>query len=188
MRFFARWFEDWLSLTLALLVALIAMQAPALTHDYAAALLQVARDGRRDIDQRMDSARQFYSIAATDDDGVVAALRAVEPSNAETLAAALDRTAHLQAAYDRIAGARPLLQPVVAAWLALRDSGGERAVIRRTLVETYVPSISLSAAALAYGLAGLMLGTLLSRALITAGGALMRPLRGGSRARPARGD
>lgn len=174
MRFFARWLEDWLGLALALLAAVLTMQAPALTHEYASALLQVARDARHDIDQRMESARQFYAISATDDDGFIAALRAVEPSNAETLAASLGRTRHLQACYDRIAAARPLFQPIVAAWQAMRDDSGERAIIRRTLLETYVPSIGLNLAAAAYGLAGLLLGTLVSRALLSAGGGLAR--------------
>ena len=174
MRFFARWIEDWLGLALALVVAVLAMQAPALTHEYAVALLQVARDARHDIDQRIDSARQFYAITATEDDGVAAALRGVEPSNAETLAAALDRNRRLQASYDRIAAARPLLQPIIAVWEAARDDSGERAIIRRTLLETYVPSIGLNIAAAAYGLAGLLLGTLVSRALLSAGGGLAR--------------
>src|SRR5260370_4036513 len=91
MEFLGRWLTGSLSLGLGLLMAVLAMQAPALTHDYAAALLQVAREARRDVDQRIASARQFYTIAASADDQVVAALQAVEPSTAETLASSLER-------------------------------------------------------------------------------------------------
>lgn len=166
MSFLRRWLAGSLSMALGLLLAVLAMQAPALTHDYAAALLQVAREARRDVDERIGSARQFYAIAVRGDDQVVAALHAIEPSNAETLASSLDRARRLQAGYDRITGARPLLQPIAAAWHALHDERGDEAIIRRTLLETYTPEISLSAAAAVYGLVGLLLGTLAAQLLI----------------------
>jgi hypothetical protein len=78
--FAARWLSDALRLALPLALALAAMQVPALAHGYAAALLQIAEDARRDIEQRKASARQFYRAAGEADEAVIAALRAVEPS------------------------------------------------------------------------------------------------------------
>ncbi len=49
--FVARWLSDALRLGLALALGLAAMQVPALAHGYAAALLQIAEDARRDIEQ-----------------------------------------------------------------------------------------------------------------------------------------
>jgi hypothetical protein len=167
MGFLGRWLTGSLSLGLGLLMAVLAMQAPALTHDYAAALLQVAREARRDVDQRIASARQFYAITASADDQVVAALQAVEPSNAETLASSLERARRLQAGYDRIAAARPLLQPIIALSQALRDERGDEAIIRHTLLESYNPELTLSAAAAAYGLVGLLIGTLIAQLLLS---------------------
>jgi len=50
-------------------------------------LLQIVEDARRDIEQRKASARRFYRGAGDADEAVIAALRAVEPANAEALAA-----------------------------------------------------------------------------------------------------
>jgi hypothetical protein len=187
MGFLGRWLTGSLSMALGLLTAALAMQAPALTHDYAAALLQVAREARRDLDQRIASARQFYAIAETGEDQVVAALQAVEPSNAETLASSLARARRLQAGYDRITSARALLQPIVALSQAMRDERGDEVIIRRTLLETYNPELTLGAAATAYGLAGLLIGTLIAQLLLSLlGGArrlAMRHRHGGHYAR-----
>ena len=78
--FVARWLSDALRLGLPLALALLAMQVPALAHGYAAALLQIAEDARRDIEQRKAAARRFYRGAGDADEAVIAALRAVEPS------------------------------------------------------------------------------------------------------------
>jgi hypothetical protein len=180
MAFLRRWLTGSLGMALGLLMAVLAMQAPALTHDYAAALLQVAREARRDADQRLASARQFYTVAGEGEDEVIGALRLAEPSNAETLAAALGRARRLQAGYDRIAAARPLLQPLVALWQAMDDERGDQAILRRTLLESYTPQLSLSVAAGIYGLAGLLLGTLaaqLALALLAAVTRLMSARR-----------
>jgi hypothetical protein len=166
MGFLQRWLTGSLGLGLGLSMAVLAMQAPALTQDYAAALLQAAREARHEIDERIASARQFYAIAASGDDAVVAALRAPEPSNAATLAAALDHARRLQADHDGIEAAPALLRPLVALGQAARDGTGETAIVRRTLVETYTPQVSLSIAAAVYGLGGLLLGTLLAQLLI----------------------
>src|SRR5579864_7408773 len=108
MTLIRRWLSESISIALALLFAMLAMQAPAFTREYAAALLQVAQDARRDIDQRKASARQFYGIKAAEDDQFVTALHSFEPSNAETLALSLRRTQALQGAYDRVAAAPAL--------------------------------------------------------------------------------
>lgn len=169
MRFLARWLADWLTLALALICALGALQAPGLAHDYAAALLQVSREARRDIEQRMVSARQFYAIAPADDTAFLEALHKVEPSNAETLAAAIDRTHRIELAYGRIADARSLFQPIIAAWEVLSAAGDDTAGIRQTVLETYHPEVSLTFAGAVYALAGLALGTLIARALLALG-------------------
>jgi hypothetical protein len=84
-------------------LALVAMQAPAVTREYQAALLQLVRSFDGQIVQRKASAERFYGIAPGEDDRrFLAQLRAVEPSNAETLAAALDRQRSLRASYERI--------------------------------------------------------------------------------------
>jgi Protein of unknown function (DUF2937) len=174
MQFLQRWLADWLTLALALICAVAALQGPGLAHEYAVALLQVAREARRDIDQRMTSARQFYAIAATDETEFLAALRQVEPSNAETLAAAIDHARHIETAYGRIAAARPLLQPIIAAWEVLSAPRDDTAGIRKTLIETYHPEISLTFAGALYALAGLAIGTLMSRAVLALLGRMRR--------------
>jgi len=97
----ARWLFHSIRLAAALGLALVTMQAPAVTREYQAALLQLVRSSDQEIAQRKASAQRFYGIAPAEDEGrFLAQLRAVEPSNAETLAAALDRQRGLQASYD----------------------------------------------------------------------------------------
>ena len=72
--FVGRWMSDVLLLALSLAFAIAAMQLPALTNDYTAALLQVTNDARHDLDQREDSARDYYHFDAGSDEAVVAAL------------------------------------------------------------------------------------------------------------------
>src|SRR3954447_22065661 len=117
MSFITRWLSRSTHMALALVGAVLAMQAPAFTREYASALLQVSQDSSRDIEQRKVSARQFYPIKAEGDDEFVSALRSFEPSNAETLALSVERSRALKAAYDRITGSRILMQPITA----LRD-------------------------------------------------------------------
>ncbi len=183
--FAARWLSDALRLALPLALALAAMQVPALAHGYAAALLQIAEDARRDIEQRKASARQFYRAAGEADEAVIAALRAVEPSNAQALAASVERARALRAAHDRIRAAAPLLRPVTALLDAAEDPRGDKWAVLRTALDTHAAQVALSAAAAAYGLAGLVLGSLLAELLVSAAGALAAARRG-RRARPAR--
>ncbi len=82
------------------------MQVPALAHGHAAALPQIAEDARRDIEQRQASAPQFYRGAGATDEAAIAALRAVEPSDAQALAASVERARALRAAHDRIDACR----------------------------------------------------------------------------------
>ena len=99
----------------------------------------------------------------TGDDQFVAALQSFEPSNAETLALSVQRTQALQSAYDRIAGASPLLRPLVAVRDAFEDEHAYKATILRTLVGTYSAQLDFSIAAAAYGFAGLLIGSLLAQ-------------------------
>jgi hypothetical protein len=83
--FLAGWLLHSIRLAAALGLALVAMQAPAVTREYQAALLQLVRSSDEEIAQRKASAQRFYGIAPGEDEGrFLAQLRAVEPSNAET--------------------------------------------------------------------------------------------------------
>ena len=172
--FVARWLSDALRLGLALALGLVAMQVPALAHGYAAALLQIAGDARRDIEQRKAAARRFYPGAGDTDEAAIAALRAVEPSNAQALAASVERAGALRAAHDRVQAAPPLLRPV-AALLDATEEGrprGDKGAVLRTALDTHAPQVVLSAAAAIYGLAGLVAGSLLAELVVSASGAL----------------
>lgn len=166
MRFLGTWLSHSLATALALVLGIVAMQAPAFTRDYAGALLQVAAELRHDIDQREDSARQFYGIAIMEDEAFIKALRAREPSNAESLARSLDRARNLQTAYERIDQTSPLLQPLTALRGAWDDANGYRAEIWKTSLRTYHAQLDLGIASAIYGLAGLMLGSLIAQLLV----------------------
>ena len=184
--FVARWLSDALRLGLALAIGLAAMQVPALAHGYAAALLQIAEDARRDIEQRKDAARRFYRGAGDTDEAVIAALRAVEPANAQALAASVERAGALRAAHDRVQAAPPLLRPVTALLDVAEDPArGDKWAVLRTALDTHAPQVALSAAAAIYGLAGLVAGSFVAELLVSAAGALAAARRG-RRARPAR--
>ena len=165
MRFLRRWLSHSVRLASALLLALIAMQAPAFTHDYATALLQVSADARRDVDQREAAARQYYALPDGDDASLIQALQTHEPANAETLARSLDRVAALQAALDHVGASPAVLQPLVALADAAHDPSGYKAAIWRTELKIYIVHLDLSAAAILYGVAGLLMGSLLGHLL-----------------------
>ena len=159
---FAGWLLHSFRLAAALGLALLAMQAPAVTREYQAALLQLVRSSDQEIVQRKASAQRFYGISPGEDDGhFLSQLRAVEPSNAETLAVALDRRRSLRASYDRIEASPALLRPIETARDIAADDGGERRQIARTVLDSFAAQLDLSSAAAVYGLLGLLLGSLL---------------------------
>jgi hypothetical protein len=161
-----RWLANFLTLGLGLLFAVLAMQAPALTHDYMSALLQASRELQQDIDQRVATAQRTYAIAANDEDGIVAALAGREPANAESLTRSLARVRRLDAAYRALDATTPLARPIVALSDAFAEEGQDRGEIWRTLVTTFDPQISLTFDAGLYALLGLLLGTLLAQLLL----------------------
>ncbi len=173
-RFLGRWLSDALRLGLSLALALAAMQLPALAHQYAAALLQVAEDGRRDIEQRKASARSFYHMVGETDEAVIAALRPVEPSNAQALEASVERTHVLRTAYDHLEATSPLLRPIMTALDAVADPRGDKRAVLQTALDTHAPQVLLSADSATYGIAGLVVGSLIAEALVSMAGALVR--------------
>jgi hypothetical protein len=163
----AGWLLHSIRLAAALGLAVAAMQAPAITREYQAALLQLVRSSDEEIAQRKASAERFYGIAPGEDEGrFLARLRAVEPSNAETLAAALDRQRSLRASYDRIESSPDLLRPVIATKDVAEDEGGRRRQIAGTVFDSFAPQLDLSFAATIYGLVGLFLGSLIGELLV----------------------
>jgi Protein of unknown function (DUF2937) len=163
----AAWLLNSIRLAAALGIAILAMQAPAVTREYQAALLQLVRSSDEDIAQRKASAQRFYNIPTDDEERFIARLRVVEPSNAETLANALEREKSLHASYERIERKPDLLRPIAAARDVFADETGARRQIAQTVFDSYAPQLDLSFAAVIYGLAGLFLGSLIGE-LITA--------------------
>jgi hypothetical protein len=163
------WVLHSIRLAAALGMAVVAMQAPAITREYQAALLQLVRSSDQEIAQRKASARRFYGIAAGEDEGrFLSELRAVEPSNAETLAAAIDRQRGLKASYDRIEHSPELLRPIKAAGDVAADEEGPRREIAQTVFDSFAPQLDLSFAAVVYGLVGLFFGSLIGELLTAA--------------------
>lgn len=166
MRFLGRWLGHSVGMALALVLGILAMQAPAVTRDYATALQQVASALRRDIDEREAAARQYYGIAASSDEALIAALQPHEPSNAETLARSVDRARRLRQAYDAITRRAALLQPAIAFTTALDDPTGDERPIWETTLGRYTLQLELSAVALVYAVAGVLLGSLIGQVLL----------------------
>ena len=165
----AAWLLHSIRLAAALGMALLAMQAPAITREYQAALLQLVRSSDQEIAQRKASAERFYGIASGEDEThFLSQLRAVEPSNAETLGAAIDRQRGLEASYDRIERRSDLLRPIEAAEDVVADGDGPRRQIARTVFDSFTPQLDLSFAAAVYGLVGLFLGSLIGELLTAA--------------------
>jgi Protein of unknown function (DUF2937) len=163
------WLLHSIRLGAALGMGLLVMQAPAVTREYQGALLQLVRSSDQDIAQRKGSAERYYGIAAGEDDArFLAQLRAVEPSNAETLAAAIEREHGLAASYESIENSPALLRPIVAAKDVAADEGGPRRQIAQTVFDSFTPQLDLSAAAALYGLLGLFLGSLIGELLTAA--------------------
>jgi hypothetical protein len=169
MTLLSGWLAYSIRLAAALALGLLAMQAPAVTREYQAALLQLVRSSGQEIAQRKASAERFYGIAAGEDEGrFLAQLRAVEPSNAETLAAALDRERSLRASYVRIESSPDLLRPILAAKDVASDEAGPRRQIAETVFDSFAPQLDLSFAAAVYGLVGLFLGSLVGELVAAA--------------------
>lgn len=177
MGFVGRWLSEAINIGLSLGVAFAAMQVPALTRDYKNALRQVAEDVRHDVDQREASARHFYNLTASTDDGIIQALRPFEPSNAEGLVASLGRAHNLQAAYDRIDTTGPILQPVVTAIDFIEDTKGYKTSVLATSIATFTPQIVVSAASAVYGIIGLLIGSLIAQLVITLAARLLGKTR-----------
>ncbi len=171
MGFIGRWLSDAVRLGLALAFAVLAMQVPALTRDYANGLLQASDNARRDIDQREAAARQFYHLSATDDDGMITALTPLEPSNAQTLAVSVGRAQTLRVAYARIAAGQPQLRPVIAAVDVIGQEHADKWAILRTALDSYTPQLLLSQDAAIYGVAGLVVGAFLAQLALSVLGA-----------------
>jgi hypothetical protein len=57
------WLLHSIRLAAALVLGLLAMQAPAVTREYQAALLQLVRSSDQEIAQRKASAQRFYGIS-----------------------------------------------------------------------------------------------------------------------------
>jgi len=166
MNLVGRWLSDFLRLGIGLAAALVAMQVPALTGSYAAALIQVAEESRRDIEGRKDVARGYYRLEDRSDSGVVAALRQREPSNAQGLEASIAREGVLRAAHARIAAAPALLRPIEAALDVSDDPYGSKRAVLNTAIGLHEPQILLGLAAATYALAGLLLGLLAANLLV----------------------
>lgn len=177
-RFIGHWLAESLQLLCMLAGALLFMQVPALTHAYAVALLQVAQDARRDIDQREANARQYYHLPPdAEDAAVIQALRPVEPSNADALGQSVSHAAMFDTTHTRIMAAPPLLQPMVAGWDAATQAQADKLAVLRTSVATYVPQIMLDPTAIVYGIAGLMLGGLVGHGVSAVPRAMVVPRR-----------
>ena len=147
----------------------LVVQAPAVTRECQAALLQLVRSSRQEIAQRKESTLRFYgAVPGENEEQCLARLRAVEPPNAETFAAALDRQRSLRASYERIEASPALLRPFEAAKDVLGEGGAARRKIAQTVLDSFSPQLDLSLAAAVYGLAGLFLGSLLGELLISA--------------------
>jgi len=185
MGFVGRWLGDAVRLGAALFFALAAMQVPALTENYASALAQIAADIRRDIAGREEIARRFHRL---DGSGapLVEALRPLEPANAEGLRGSAAREGSLRAASERLAAAPALLRPLAALRDLADDPGGTKRAVLSLATERHAPQLLLNAAALTYGLVGLVLGLLLADALLLLLGLPFRRRRAiGADGRPA---
>jgi len=62
------WLLHSIRLAAALGTALLLMQAPAVTREYQAALLQLVRSSDQEIAERKASAQRFYGIGSGEDD------------------------------------------------------------------------------------------------------------------------
>jgi len=142
------WLLHSIRLAAALGTALLLMQAPAVTREYQAALLQLVRSSDQEIAERKASAQRFYGIGSGEDDKrFLSELQAVEPSNAQTLVALVERELGLRQSYDRIEHASDLIRPIVAAEDVTADKTGSRRQIAYTVFDSFALQLDLSFAA-----------------------------------------
>ena len=167
MYFVGRWLSDALRVALSLAGALLLMQAPALSHDYAAALRQVADAETRDIASREATARSYYSdLQTASETDLLAALGNREPSNAAGLQQSRAQNSAILAALEQIDQASPLLRPLTAVWdLAVAPDGGKRAIAEQA-ISSFAPAVQLSAAASVWALIGIVAGSFLAQVLL----------------------
>jgi hypothetical protein len=167
MRFLGEWMADSIRLGLALALALLAMQIPAVAQSYRAALSQVAAAAERDIAERQRIARDYYRLPQeAPPSEILESLRRSEPANAAGLVASAEQAALLRSTAERLDSASPLTRPLLALWDGMVDErAGKQAILHRAW-EDHVPSVLLSAAPASYGLGGLILGLLLARLLL----------------------
>ena len=128
-------------------------------------------------DYRAQSLRAaFYGIGSGEDDKrFLSELQAVEPSNAQTLVALVERERGLRQSYDRIEHASGLIRPIVAAEDVTADKTGARRQIAYTVFDSFALQLDLSFAAAVYGLAGLFLGSLIGELLTRCSATASRP-------------
>lgn len=166
MNFLGRWFSDALSLALSLAGALVLMQAPALSHEYAAALTQVADAQSRDIAAREATARSYYKLESAPGEELMSTLRDREPSNYAGLVQSQAEAEAIGDAVVRIGRSPSLIQPLVAAWdLATVPEAGKEAVAGQAM-RSFVPALQLSVAGLVWALAGVVLGSFVAQLLM----------------------
>jgi hypothetical protein len=164
LRFVGRWLSDSIRLGLGLVLALAAMQVPALTNAYTSALLQIAEEAQRDIARREEIVHQFYPAlsAAGSHEALIESLRPLEPSNAAGLAASAERERVMRRTYERLMAASPLRRPIEAIADVLEDSRDNKRAVLQTALDNFVPQVAISSAAGLYGISGLVTGLLLA--------------------------
>jgi hypothetical protein len=151
-----RWLSGTLMLGAALVAALAAMQAPALTQDYLAALDQIATEARREVDETIAAARRQHRIAASADEPVVAQLKSRDAKTAERLMLGIERARTLRQDQERLAAEPALRRPAAIAWDAWQDADGYKRTVLRSAIERLTPALHLDLVSATYALAGLV--------------------------------
>ncbi len=174
LRFVGRWLSDSIRLGLGLVLALAAMQVPALTNAYTSALLQIAEEAQRDIARREEIVRQFYPALSTagSHEALIDGLRLLEPANATGLAASVERQRVMRETYERLMAASPLRRPIAAIVDVVDDARDNKRAVLQTALDSFVPQVAISGTAALYGVAGLVTGLLLAHLALSALAAL----------------
>jgi len=165
MGLIGRWLSGTISIAAALIAAVLAMQAPALSEHYAAALFQRELELSRAIDLSLDSARSVYRLEGQAEDRVIDFLRQQEPASAQAIANLVDRREALRAAYDRIDGRSPAMRPI-ALWQDYAGASPETRDVLKSAIRTFHPEIQLSETAALYAVGGIALGTLAAQIVL----------------------